>query len=48
MPLFFAFSLNVIYGYIALIYAIITRFTGDGVACSAEGVQFERGRYLAL
>ena len=48
MPLYYFFSINVIYGYIALIYGIITRFTGDGVACSAWGVQYERGRFLAL
>jgi hypothetical protein len=38
MPLFHFLSLNVIYGYIAMIYAIITRFSGDGIACSAENV----------
>jgi hypothetical protein len=31
MPLFYLLSLNVIFGYIALIYGIITRFTGDGI-----------------
>ena len=38
MPIYYLFSINVVYGYIALIYGIITRFTGDGIACSAWGV----------
>jgi hypothetical protein len=35
MPLYYFMSINVVFGYIALIYGIITRFSGDGVACSA-------------
>ena len=31
-----------------MIYGIVTRFSGNGVQCSTPGIQFERGRYLAL
>jgi len=37
MHLYYFFSINVLFGFFALIYGIIIRFTGDGVACSAVG-----------
>ena len=38
MPLYYIFSINTIYGFFAMIYAIVIRFTGDGPICSNEGV----------
>ena len=37
MPLYYLFSINTIYGFFALIYGIVVRFTGDGSKCSNEG-----------
>ena len=34
MPLYYMFSINVIYGFFAMTYGIIIRFTGDGPVCS--------------
>jgi hypothetical protein len=48
MPLFYVLSLNIPYGFVVMIIAIIIRFGEDGVDCAMEGNQMERGRYLAL
>ena len=48
MPLYYLFSINTIYGFFALIFGIVVRFTGDGPICSTVGIQMERARYLEL
>jgi hypothetical protein len=48
VPLFYAMSVNIPFGFIAMLVAIGVRFSGDGRDCAEEGVQAERGRYLAL
>lgn len=48
IALFYVLSINVVFGPIALIYAIAVRFSADGDACSAEGIQAERASFLSL
>jgi hypothetical protein len=48
VPLFYVLSLNIPFGFIAMIVGIAARFTDDGNDCAKEGAQLERGRYLAL
>ncbi len=45
--LFYLLSLNVPFGFVAMLVGIIARYSGDGEAC-AEGGQSERAGYLAL
>lgn len=46
--LYYILSINMVYGVVVLLIAIIVRFSGDGPACAAEGKQSDRGLYLAL
>ena len=46
LPLYYGLSVNVLVGLIVCVWAIIVRFSPDGVACAAE--QESRGTYLAL
>jgi hypothetical protein len=48
MPLFYALSINIPFGFIAMLVGIGIRFGADGQDCAIEGAQLERGRYLAL
>lgn len=48
IPLFYVLSVNVPFGFIAMLVAIAARFSEDGKDCAIEGAQMERGRYLAL
>jgi hypothetical protein len=48
MPLFYALSINIPFGFIAMLVAIGVRFGADGKDCAIEGAQLERGRYLSL
>jgi hypothetical protein len=48
VPLFYALSINIPFGFIAMLVAIGVRFSADGRDCAEAGVQEERGRYLAL
>jgi hypothetical protein len=38
MPVYYLFSINTIYGFFAMTYGIVIRFTGDGPVCSKVGV----------
>jgi hypothetical protein len=46
LPLYYGLSVNVLVGLIVCVWAIIVRFSPDGVACAAA--QESRGTYLAL
>lgn len=46
MPLYYALSINVPFGFIAMIIGIAVRYGADGKDCALEGAQLERGRYL--
>ena len=48
MGWYYALSINIPYGIIAMIYAIITRYSEDGTACAEEGLQIERANFLQL
>lgn len=48
VPLFYALSINVPFGFIAMLVAIGVRFSADGKDCAEFGAQLERGRYLSL
>lgn len=37
LPLFNLLSLNIIFGYVATIYAIVVRFSATGVGCVSAG-----------
>jgi len=39
---------NVIFGFVATIWAIVTRFSGVGATCAGIGAQYYRGTYLAV
>jgi len=47
-PVFNLMSINIPYGLVVMIIALITRFGEQGSLCSEEGVQAERGNFLAL
>lgn len=46
MPIYYALTLNLPFGIVACIIAIVTRFTGDGAACA--DAQPTRSFYLGL
>jgi hypothetical protein len=46
VPLFYVLSVNIPFGFIAMLVAIAARFSEDGKDCAIEGAQLERGRYL--
>lgn len=46
MPMYYALSLNIPFGIIACIIAIVTRFSGDGSTCASA--QETRSFYLGL
>jgi apolipoprotein N-acyltransferase len=46
--LYYGLSLNVVYGFVAMLVAIIMRYSGTGAECVGEGKQNERGLYLSL
>lgn len=48
VPLFYALSINIPFGFIAMLVAIAARFSADGKDCAVENSQLERGRYLSL
>lgn len=48
LPLYYALSINIPYGFIAMLVGIAVRFGSDGKDCAMEGAQSERGRYLSL
>lgn len=48
MTVYYAMSLNCVWGFVACIIAIAARFGADGAECAAEGKQDQRGLYLAL
>jgi hypothetical protein len=48
MPLYNVLSLNIPFGFIAMLFGIAIRFSEDGNDCAMENVQMERGRYLSL
>jgi hypothetical protein len=48
VPLFYVLSINIPFGFIAMLVAIGARFGADGKDCAIEGAQMERGRYLLL
>lgn len=48
VPLFYALSINIPFGFIAMLVGIAARFSADGKDCAIMGAQMERGRYLAL
>jgi hypothetical protein len=37
LPLFNLLSINIVFGYVATIYAIVARFSGLGAGCVAIG-----------
>lgn len=47
IPLFYALSLNIPFGFIAMLVGIGVRYSADGKDC-AEDAQPERARYLTL
>ena len=48
IPIFNVLQINVLYGVIACLIAIAARFSADGEACAATGVQAERAFYCGL
>lgn len=48
IPLFYALSLNIPFGFIAMLVGIGVRYSADGKDCAAEVAQPERARYLTL
>lgn len=48
VPLFYAMSINIPFGFIAMLVGIAARFGADGKDCALEGAQLERGRYLTM
>ena len=48
IPLFYAMSMNIPFGFIAMLIGIGARYSADGNDCSLHGAQLERGRYLSL
>lgn len=48
VPLFYALSINVPFGFIAMLVGIAARFGADGKDCAMENSQLERGRYLQM
>lgn len=48
VPLYYALSINVPFGFVAMFVGIAARYTADGNDCAVEGAQLERGRYLSL
>lgn len=48
IPIYYVLSINVPFGFIAMLTAIITRYSGDGDACAVEGLQAERANFLSL
>lgn len=48
IPLYYALSINIPFGFIAMLVGIAARFSEDGKDCAIEGAQMERGRYLSL
>lgn len=46
VPLFYAMSINIPFGFVAMLVGIAARFGADGKDCAMEGAQLERGRYL--
>jgi hypothetical protein len=48
LHLFNLLCLNIIFGYVATIYAIVARFSGVGAGCVSGGAQETRGLYCAL
>jgi len=48
VPLFYAMSINIPFGFIAMLVGIAARFGADGKDCAIEGAQMERGRYLSM
>lgn len=46
--IFYALSLNIPFGFIVMLVAIITRYTEDASACAEEGLQDTRAAYLSL
>ena len=48
LHLFNLLCLNIIFGYVATIYAIVARFSGVGATCVSGGAQETTGLYCAL
>ena len=48
VPLFYVLSINIPFGFIAMLVGLVSRYSEDGEDCAIEGAQMERGRYLSL
>lgn len=48
VPVFYAASINVPFGFIAMLVGIITVFSADGADCNQDGKQLERAQYLTF
>lgn len=48
IPIYYALSINVPFGFIAMLTAIFTRFSTNGAACAEAGLQAERANFLSL
>jgi hypothetical protein len=48
VPVYYALSINVPFGFLAMLIAIGTRYSENGTACAEEGLQAERANYLTL
>lgn len=48
VPLFYVLSINIPFGFIAMLVGLVSRYSEDGKDCAIEGAQMERGRYLSL
>jgi len=48
IPLFYALSINIPFGFIAMLVGIAARFGADGKDCAEDPAQVERARYLSL
>ena len=48
MGVYYALSINVPYGFIAMLTGIISRYSSNGNACAEEGLQSERANFLTL
>ena len=48
VPIYYAMSINVPFGFLAMLIAIGSRFSSNGTACAEEGLQAERGNFLML
>lgn len=48
VPVYYALSVNVPFGFIAMLTAIFTRYSENGNACAEVGLQAERANFLTL